>query len=257
MDGLQSGKFVEHRVPLALSNSVSAKVGRSVVVLALISRLMVDRIFKPTRLAQEDLELRRELCYLAQVDQSKEAFTRALLHSLDDTEYLESYLLGVVQQAYRHIKSILNPDPADQFRKDLHTIFSQAVRLWQDLQSRKSHFEVDLELPEDNSGLWKSIRFSGTDLNFREDEVVMTAFAADAVGAKVFLRVSKISPQGEILLIPAKVVQMSQMESMRQEIAQMSKPAGTWRRTTASLEKRKSVSSRRRDTEQNGGTFLQ
>ena len=243
-------------MPLALSNSVAAKVGRSIVVIALISRLMVDHIFKPTCLANDDLEFRRELCYLALEDPPKEAFTRALLVSLTDPEYQEPYISTVVQHAHRPVKDIVDPDSAESFRRQLQSIFKQAVCIWRDLQSMQSHFEVDLDNQEGQSGPWKSIKLSGPDMTIKEDDVSISDFAADPIGVNVFPRVFIVGPQGEVPVLPSKVIQISQMAAMRREVADMQKHAGPWRRTTASIERRKTNPRRRRDVGQNGDNFL-
>lgn len=160
MDSLQHRDVLEHDIPLALSNSVAAKASQLVVVLALISRLMVDRIFKTTWLVEEDLELRRELHFLAQSDRSKEEITRALLVSLADATSRDSYLLGVVQQAHRQVKGVLDPELADKFRKDFQAIFAKAARRWEDLRLRKSRIDVDFEVHDDQPCLWRSVKLS-------------------------------------------------------------------------------------------------
>lgn len=257
LDGLQNSDILEHDIPLAVSNSVAAKAARIVVVLALVSRLMVDRIFKTTWLVEGDLGLRRELYFLAQNDQSKEGFTRALLASLGDPVSRESYILSIVQQAHRQVKGILDQELADKFRKDLRAIFAKAARLWEDLQLRKSHIEVDFAVHDDQPSLWRSVKLSSAGLEFNQEEVAVSDLAVDVVGITVFPCVSAVGPQGEVPVVPGTVFPVSQTATMKQEIAQTPKSPGAWRRTTASIERRKTTSKKRRDTLHNGDTFLE
>ncbi|KAK5077488.1 hypothetical protein LTR70_009735 [Exophiala xenobiotica] len=251
LDSLRPNERFEHQMPLALSNSVAAKVGRSTVAIAHISRLMVDHIFKPTCLANDDSDFRQELCYLALENPPKEAFTRALLVSLTDPEYQERYISTVVQLAHRQVKDIVDPDSAEKFRKQLQSIFKQAACIWRDLQSMKSHFEVDLDDQEGQPGPWKSLKLSGPDMAIKEEDVSVSDFAADPIGVKVFPRVFIVGPQGDVPVLPGKVIQTSQMAAMRREVADIQRHTGPWRRTTASLERRKTNPRR-----QNGDSFL-
>lgn len=256
MDNLRPNERFKHQVPLALSNSVAAKVARSIVVIALISRLMVDHIFKPTRLAKDDFEFRQELCYLALEDPPKEAFTRGLLASLADPEDQEQYISTVVQDVHKRVKDIVDPDSAENFRRQLQSIFKQAACIWRDLQLMKSHFEIDLDYQVGQSGPWKCIKLSGPDLAIKEEDVSVGDFAADPIGAKVFPRVIMVGPQGEVPVLPGKAIQMSQMSAMSQEAADIQTHTGIWRRTTASIERRKTNPTRRRGVRQNGDNFL-
>lgn len=257
MDNLRTNNIVQHQVPLPPSNSITAKTSRCLVVLALISQLLVDRIFATTDLVHGDYELRRELCELSQTNHSKEAFTRTLLLSLEGPGSGNDHVHAATQEAHRQVQGILDPISAEGFRQNVEAIFNQAAGLWHDLRSQKSRYEAELDVPEDQSVVWKSLRLSRTDLNFKEHEVTSAELANDMVAIKVFPHIFVIGPQGEMQVIPGKVVQTSQLEAMRQESAQLQRAPPIWRRSTASSERNKATSRRRRDTEPRPGAFLE
>ena len=114
-------------MPLPLSNSVSAKAIRSIVVLKIISRFLVGEIFKTMYLVDGDFELRRELWLIAQDNPPKDAFTCVLLISLRDQGCLDNHIDLAVQQSYKQAKELLEPSLAEKFRADLQSSSSRQL----------------------------------------------------------------------------------------------------------------------------------
>ena len=249
-------KLLQHDMPLALSNSVTAKIGRSIAFLALIARELLAKIFKPTYLANEDMSLRSELLFLAQNNPPKEAFTRALLISLNRVEDRDPYIEDVIQQVLRQVKLLVDQSAVEKFRSELRSISTQAAHIWSNTQSRKSHFEVSFDFPDDQRWTLKSIKLSNTNMAFEEVDVAMNNLAIDAA-VGIFPQISIVSSQDEIMVFPGRVFQMSQMAAMKQEVLDLQKLPAPLRRAPTGLERRPNGSKRQRDTESKRGSFLE
>ena len=253
---LQESTHFKHQLPLSLSNSVAAKSMRSAIVLALISQLLVNEVFKATNLVQGDTELRRELCFIADENPKKEAFTRALLISLYDEEYFENHISRSAQLVYKQVKELLEPNSADNFRQEVHSIFKEAAGIWRDLQLMKSHFAVDLEFRKEQSDSWKSIKLSSTELAFEAQDVSADGFESDAVELKVFPRMYISGPKGETPVFSGRVLQRSQVTSAKDEFTRSDENNPLWDSTTAGIERRRLSQRRGPQARQNSGTFL-
>ncbi|KAJ9652745.1 hypothetical protein H2198_008017 [Neophaeococcomyces mojaviensis] len=256
-ENLTRSDFVNHRVRLPFTNSVPAKALRCTVVLASISQLLVPEIFRVVHFIDEDTELRQELYFLAQDNPGKEAFLRALLISLNDQQERDLHIKFATQQTYKQVKELLEPDIAERFRANVESIFRDAAHLWRRLQANKRHYDADLEIPDDQSLVWKAIQLSNTELKIDEQDATMKAFSPDEVELRVFPRVYVVGQREDVPVFPGRVLQQSQTTAARQEIEQAQSSTPSTGNTTAKVERRRmSLYMKSQSQEQNGGAFL-
>lgn len=217
---------------------------------------MVDDIFKTTYLVGRDVDLRQELYLLAPDNPSKEAFTRALLGSLHDQDYLDNHINLVVQKAYKLVKELLEPSLAEGFRAHLQSIFNEGASIWRNLQASKTHYEVDLLTQGEESWSWKSIKLPNTTLAFEERDVTTNDFHVDVVELNVFPRVFIVGSTADIPVVPGRVFQQSQTAAVKQEVERMEENISPLRSSTAKIERRRTTLRRLSQPEQPGGAFL-
>jgi hypothetical protein len=134
------------------------------LILAVLSREIDRRIFRPTYFLLGDNHLREALCHLSDCDSEKEAFCRRILLSIDpgaEDETLKSEIRAVVQRMSSYVRGLFSEAQHDLFCSKIKSIVQNAAEAWLPIQRSQQKFETDFELIDLEEDEWCHFSFAG------------------------------------------------------------------------------------------------
>jgi hypothetical protein len=212
---------------------------RAVVLQAILSASLVQKVFTVTYQMEEEGEFRELLLALAEVDSCKESFLRGMLAFLPEENeviVIKKRVKAVVSEVSDHIRDLLGRGQGKFLRPELESVADKAAQIWKNIQKKESRFEADTDTRYDTRWQWNAVEFANESGTFTVRDVSATSFAQNDAEIVLFPRVFIVKEERDIPVFPGVVLQSSQMFRARQELDQIRKPS-RWLERVSSIGK--------------------
>ncbi|GAB7356828.1 hypothetical protein MBLNU459_g7704t3 [Dothideomycetes sp. NU459] len=145
METLRSWPALESVSFIPESDSDTAKNFRMAVAFAVLTKYLMEDIFRPTFIGRDDA-IHESLVEQAEMDSKKESLCRALLLSLSDldSDRFDDGEQLFVQHAEQVLRDMVPISRMEAFNSELRALAAKAVALWHEIQHGTTRIEASV-----------------------------------------------------------------------------------------------------------------